>query len=191
MRNNKIISFVLPFTFIILGCSTQQLFSIKEVENDFIYKDKIQEFNKDSISNFLKLMEQDMNKPKAILNELHLSIFQNPKDVDSIITEQTYFLYNIQSLTTKRTRITVIGTNDNWINEITLLSFNKFGRLCNKSILAELGGDQDYFIESQSKLQNDSTYIKTIKNFKYDINTNSNKLINQFQDTVNIKQGNK
>lgn len=189
MEKTSIIRFVTHFVlmFTLTSCSFSQktTFVLKPIESEFIYSQKITTYNKDSINNFLNIMASNMNKPKAILKDLHLSVFQNPKEIDSIVTEHTYYLYNIQAIGAI-TNITVVGTNDDWVNEILMLSYDADGKLIIKNIMAQLGGDQEYFIESESTVINDSTYRKTTKEFEYSINSNSNELKNTKTEELNI-----
>jgi ABC-type long-subunit fatty acid transport system fused permease/ATPase subunit len=67
-----------------------------------------------------------------------------------------------------------------------MLSYDADGKLIIKNIMAQLGGDQEYFIESESTVINDSTYRKTTKEFEYSINSNSNELKNTKTEELNI-----
>lgn len=170
----------------VFSCQSNKIvrLNINEVKSNFVYQEEIKCFNKDSINNFLPLVAG--NKAKAILNDLHLSIFQNPEQIDTIVTEHTYYFYNIQN-SKKMSVITVFKINDDWINQIIMLSYDKNGFLQNETILAELGGNQDFFIEREGCFINDSTYRMVINEFEYNIKSNENELKNTKTQSIILK----
>lgn len=182
---NTIVLVVILISSICCLNPSKSKFNFSLVKSHFIYNHKINSFNKDSIDHFFKILESKKIKPKAIINDLHLSIFQNDNELDTVLNEHTYYLYNVQSVG-KCFKITVVGINNNWVNEILLLTYDNNGKLINKNILAQDGGDQDYYIESSSVMLNDSTYEKTIMEFRYSINKNKNELKSTKIERINF-----
>ncbi len=160
---------------------------LDSLKSQFIFSESIYHFNPDSINSFIELMGKDKHRPKPILRDLHYKIFQAPNTIDSVVNEQTYYLYNIQNQE-KNIEFTIIGSNDDWINEIILLTYDINGKIIDKYILAELGGDQDLFIESESILINDTTYLKKTRQYRYNITSNSNQLTDSISTKIQIKK---
>lgn len=153
MKKTIALGIVLPMLVLLsTKCSTfaqEGYFDLKSIESDFLYPHTITTFNVDSISNFLTIVSSNMKKPRPILNDLHHAVFQKPTDIESIVTEYTYYLYNIQSIG-KYKSITLIGTSQDWVDEIILLTYTKEGKLVARNTLAQNGGDQEYFVKSES-----------------------------------------
>jgi hypothetical protein len=164
--------------------TSREVFKIEDIKSNFRYQKQISSFNKDSVQNFMKLIVNQQAKP--VLNELHRKVFPNDKEIDTILTEYSKYLYNIQNFDIPLS-YTIFSTNDDWISQIELIVVTKDNSLIQKEVLAEYGGDQDYFIETSSLFLNKSKFVRTKKIFKYDIKIDDNVLYKQIIDTVYVK----
>ena len=178
---------ILIIVFLIFSCKSNKnnYLDFEKVKSDFLYQEEINCYNTDSIKNFLPLVAS--NKVKPILNEKFKSIFQGKiKEVDTLVTEHTYYPYNIQN-SKNNIRITLFNTDDNWVNQITMLTYVKRGNLKNDYVLARFGGDQELFVESEGCFYNDSIYEITNSSFEYDIILKKNKLKARQNRVINLK----
>jgi hypothetical protein len=164
--------------------TSREIFKIEDIKSNFRYQKQISFYNKDSIQNFMKLIMNKQEKP--VLNELYRKVFPNDKEIDTMLTEYSKYLYNIQNFENPLS-YTIFSTNDDWVSQIELVVVTKDNSLLQREILAEYGGDQDYFIETSSLFLNKNKFVRTKKIFKYDLTLDDNVLYKQFIDTVIIK----
>ena len=153
------------------------------IADRFIYKERIKVFNSDSINRFV--YRYNSNKLIPVLNDLHYKIFQDPKNIDTVENEWTYYLYNIQDADPRNLKITLIGCDDDWINKIILLSYHDLV-LKERHTMAESGGEFE-IVESFSEMTNDSTYSKTTKLFDFDDVKQKEILKSQKQEEIKIR----
>lgn len=158
----------IPSTEVEIMDSCLYSFQLNQWSSEFYYVDPIHVFTIDSIDHFESKTWVNIDDLEdcvtPILGELKRHVFQDSTldySNDTILYDDTGFLYTIQRIRPYSFGIVIEKMNDGWVEELNYFSYTSKGCLLDQFTLAATGGDGGYHTEGSGYFENDSTYIYT------------------------------